>query len=120
MKLDTGPFVKGAQKLMEYYNNMQIDLFKQAISCPGVSRILLFQHGRDANCHFASFSEQDADAYQTIKKCCFGGPSVIFKRYAKVNETCIRNNPEVLCNCNMGMDCNSMSIKTDSCSVPHL
>ena len=80
VKLDIGPFVNGAQKLMEYYKDMQIDLFKQPIRCPVVARILLFQHGRDANCHFVSFSEQDADAYQTIKKCCFGGPSVIFKQ----------------------------------------
>ena len=108
VNLDTGPFVEAAEKLMNYYWGMGIDLFKVAISAPGVARKLLFEHAKMANIHFASFSEQDTDLYYKIKKCAFGGPSIIFKRYAKVDETCIRNNKDIKCQSIHGFDCNSL------------
>ena len=118
--LDTGPFVEATSKLMEYYLSLNVDLFKIAISAPGISRRLLFQQAREDNIHFASFSNDQADLYQKIKKCCFGGPSIIFKRYEKVGETHIRNNPEKVCQSIKGWDANSMYLKALSLKLPIL
>ena len=108
VNLDTGPFVKAAEKLRKYYWDMQTDVFKEALSSPGVARKLLFQYAKESNIHFTSFSEENADLYYKLKRCAFGGPSIVYKRYAKVDETCIRNNKDVLCKSIQGHDCNSM------------
>ena len=106
--LDTGPFVQAAEKLQKYYFDMEVDVFKVAISAPGVARRLLFEHARSNNRYFASFSPEHEDLYHKLKKCAFGGPSIIFKRYAKVGETLIRDNPEKECKSIAGYDCNGL------------
>ena len=111
VNLDTGPFVQAAEKLMDYYFKMGVDVWKDTFSAPGVARKLLFKHAKKSNIHFASFSEEDADLYHRIKKSAFGGPSIIFNRYAKVGETYIRNNEEVICKSILGYDCNSLYLQ---------
>ena len=56
VNLDTGPFVEGAQKLMKYYFEFGVDLWKVSLSAPGVARRLLFEHAPQTNTDFASFS----------------------------------------------------------------
>ena len=106
--LDTGPFVQGAEKLQKYYFDMGVDVFKVAISAPGVARRLLFQHAKKQNKYFASFDRSYEDLYYKIKKCAFGGPSIIFKRHAKVGHTLIRGNQDRICGSIQGYDCNGL------------
>ena len=106
--LDTGPFVKGVEKLQKYYFDMGVDVFKVAISAPGVARRILFKHAKENNKHFASFSKEQNDLFYKIKTCAFGGPSIVFKRYSKVDETFVRNNPEKPCKNIAGYDCNGL------------
>ena len=106
--LDTGPFVSGAEKLQKYYFDMGVDVFKVAISAPGVARRLLFNHAKENNKYFASFNNTQQDLFHKIKKCAFGGPSIVFKRHAKVGETLVRGNPDRVCNSIEGFDCNAL------------
>ena len=71
--LDTGPFVQAAEKLQQYYFNMNVDVFKVAISAPGVARQLLFKHAKANNKYFASFGAEHEDLFHKLKKCAFGG-----------------------------------------------
>ena len=120
VNLDTGPFVEAAEKLKNYYFQFGVDLFKVSISAPGVARKLLFEHAKKSNIYFASFSEEDADLYHKIKRCAFGGPSIIFKRYAKVGETFLRNNKEVPCQNICGYDSNSLYLWALGLDLPVL
>ena len=118
--LDTGPFVQAAVKLQQYYFDMGVDVFKVAISAPGVARRLLFKYARANNKYFASFEEEHQDLFYKFKKCAAGGPSIIFKRYAKVGETKIRNNHEKICRSIAGYDCNALYLYALSVELPVL
>ena len=118
--LDTGPFVQAAQKLQQYYFDMGVDVFKSAISAPGIARRLLFKHAKENNKYFASFGVEHEDLFYKFKKCAFGGPSIIFKRYAKVGETNIRQNPEKLCQSILGYDCNGLYLHALGMDLPVL
>ena len=118
--LDTGPFVKGAEKLQKYYFDMGVDVFKIAISAPGIARRLLFKHAKLNNKHFACFSPDQDDLFYKIKKCAAGGPSIVFKRYSKVDTTYIRNNPSKICKNITGFDCNGLYLWALGIELPVL
>lgn len=54
-----------------------------------------------------TIDEANKEIYHTLKKSIVGGPSIIFKRYAKAGETYIRNG-EKLCQSIVGFDCNAL------------
>ena len=118
--LDTGPFVEAAEKLQKYYFDMGVDVFKVAISAPGVARQLLFKHAKANDKYFASFGPEHEDLYHKFKKCAFGGPSIIFKRYVKVGETLIRDDPAKVCGNIVGYDCNGLYLWALGLELPVL
>ena len=118
--MDTGPFVAAAEKLQKYYFDMGVDVFKVAISAPGVARRLLFKHARLNNKYFASFGPEHEDLFHKLKKCAFGGPSIIFKRYAKVGESSIHGDPEKTCGSISGFDCNGLYLWALGVELPVL
>ncbi|XP_033729711.1 uncharacterized protein LOC117318893 [Pecten maximus] len=106
--LDVGPFVKAVEKLQHFYFDRKIDIFKVAMSVPGVARQMLFRASRDAGASFSLFGESDKDLYSTIKNNVVGGPSIIFNRYSAAGETCIRNKPDKPCGRVLGYDANAL------------
>jgi hypothetical protein len=67
--LDTKPFVQAVDKMLQFYNeHMQIDVFKDAVSVPGIARRLLFKTAKEEGANFALFPKQDEDLYLTMKK----------------------------------------------------
>lgn len=79
--LDTKPFCEAVSKMLEVYKQRGLDIFKQAISVPGLSRILLFRTAREAGASFPLFGERDRDLHYLFRKNVVGGPSIIFHRY---------------------------------------
>lgn len=65
--LDVEPFVKAVENFQQFYFEKGIDVFKTAISVPGIARQLLFRTARKENANFALFDKQNEDLYQTIK-----------------------------------------------------
>ena len=120
VNLDTGPFVAAAQKLLTNYHEDGVDVFKIAVSAPGVARKLLFDNSNDQMKFFASFGPEDADLYWKFKACSFGGPSIIYTRHAKVGETCIRGNPDKIVRNIVGYDSNSLYLHALSKELPVL
>ena len=45
--LDTGPFVKAVEKMLEMYFAQGMDVFKVAISVPGVAKIKMMEFARE-------------------------------------------------------------------------
>ena len=106
--LDVQPLVQAVQKMQLFYREKNIDLFKIAVSVPGIARKLLFV---STNANFPLFSYATQDIFKTIKKSCFGGPSIIFTRKHKVNETLIRNDPDKVCQAIRGEDANALYVR---------
>lgn len=104
--LDVRPFVEAIEKFLHFYFQKGIDVFKTAISVPGIARQLLFKTARDQNANFALFDEGNKDLYQTVKRNIVGGPSIIFTRHHCVGQTLIRGQKP--CRLILGFDVNAL------------
>ena len=106
--LDVGPFVTAVEKMQEFYFGLGVDLFKVAVSIPGVARSLLYKTAGDGGVSFSSVRPGDEDLYYLIKQNIVGGPSVIFTRHHEVGKTCIRADRGVMCTNILGYDANAL------------
>ena len=104
--LDVGPFVKAVSKMQNQYFEIDLDVFKTAISLPGLSKQILFDFARKNNAHFSLIDKRNADLYQTMRNNVVGGPSVIFHRQAEKGKSLIRQGKT--CQKVIGYDCNSL------------
>ena len=98
-------FVQAVEKMLKFYFDNEIDLFKITISLPNLARIELFKCG---NSLFPLFDANNQDLYRTIQQGIAGGPSIIFKREAEAGVTPIRNNPNVIGQRILGHDANGL------------
>ena len=75
--LDVTPFLETLEKRKAYYTNLGVDIFKDAVSLPGVSMQYILRgtlRGRNAPELYAPSSE----AYEMLKAAVVGGPSLVF------------------------------------------
>ena len=105
--LDVIPFVEAVTKMITMYKEKNIDLFKNCVTVPSAARRLLFS-SVDNDIQFAIISEKQKDIYTLFKNNIIGGPSIVMSRYHKKGETCIRCNPEKICESVYGWDTNSL------------
>ena len=87
-----------------FYKENNIDYLKRTISVPGIGRKMLFQNSQNAL--FLLCGKNDQDLYKTVKKNIIGGPSIIFCRHHKVDET-FKHGKKV-CKNIIGYDCNAL------------
>ena len=116
--LDVGPFVQAVEKMQKFYFDHHIDLFKVAVSVPGIARRWLFQTARDAKISFGLIQSQDDDLYYTIKQNIVGGPSIIFTRDAEVGRTFVRDDPGRPCANIVGYDANALYLDCIDKAMP--
>jgi hypothetical protein len=106
--LDVGPFVEALIHLTEFYFKRNIDIFKDTVSVPGIARKMLYQAAKNKNVSFSLIDKDDSSLYYLIMNNIVGGPSIIFNRFHKKNETFIRNNENFPCKTIIGYDANSL------------
>ena len=108
-------FVKAVENMLEFYFENQIDLFKDTISLPNLARKELFKCSSSV---FPLFDFESQDLYRTVQQNIVGGPSIIFKREALANETCIRGNANVVGKRILGHDANGLYAYCIAQSMP--
>ena len=81
---DVIPMVEAINKMFEFYRAKKFDMFKDAISLPGLAYKMLMNC---PNANFSLFEEEDKHLYYMLKNNIRGGPSIIFNRYQEVNKT---------------------------------
>ena len=106
--LDVGPFVDAVENMQSFYYDQGIDLFKVAISVPGLARKMAFKAAREFGAHFSLLHQDDDDLFFTLKKNIVGGPSIIFKRFAEVETTFIKEDASKPCQNVTGWDANAL------------
>ena len=116
--LDVGPFVQVVEKMQKFYFDHHIDLFKVAVSVPGVARRWLFQTAYNAKTNFGLIQPQDDDLYYSIKQNIVGGPSIIFTRDAEVGRTFVRNDPSRPCINIIGFNANALYLDCIDKAMP--
>ena len=82
------PFVEAIDKMCEFWQDRNIDMFKDGVSVPGLTMKYLFSI--IPKVYFSLFAEKDKDLYYTMKDNNVGGPSIIFNRYHEKDKTFIR------------------------------
>lgn len=102
--LDVVPFVESIEKMKSFYKVKKLDMFKDAISIPGLSNKYMFNSADNAE--FELFNEQNKDLFYLLKSNMCGGPSIIFNRYQERDITKIKNNK--ICKKIIGFDANAL------------
>ena len=88
--LDVTPFLETLEKMKAFYTKPGIDIFKDAVSLPGVSMQYTLRgtlRGRDPPELYAPTGE----AYEMMKGAVVGGPSLVFTRKHIAGQTRIRS-----------------------------
>ena len=114
--LDVAPFVQAVEKFQQFYFQKGIDVFKSAISVPGIARQLLFKTAQKQKVNFALFDNHNKDLYQTIKHNIVGGPSIIFTRHHCAGKILIRGQKK--CRVILGFDANALYLQSIGQPMP--
>ena len=117
-ELDVGPMVQGIETFQKFFFQKGLDIFKNYVSIPGVARKMLYDCGIKHGAYFSLFDKFDADLYETFMNSLVGGPSIIFCRHHKINETFIRNNENHPCQSIFGYDANSLYLHSICSDMP--
>ncbi len=104
--LDVKPFLTALDNMFNFYKSLGIDMFKDAISVPGLTLKYLFSTLTHDD-YFTLFKEQDKTLYYKMRQNIVGGPSVVFHRYHEKGSTFIRNGPKP-CEEVVGYDANAL------------
>ena len=86
-KKDVVPKLEAMQKMIDFYNNKGIDMLKLGCTLPNLANICLH---KSTDSKFYLFTDSDKDLLEKIREDMVGGPSIVFKRKAVVDETFIR------------------------------
>ena len=119
-KLDVEPFLQAAANMRGFYAGLGIDIFKDAVSLPGVSLHYLMRKTL-TNPGTPALYPPNLEAYKMLKGAVVGGPSLVFTRKHVVGETTIRN--RCLANSKpvktiLGYDANSLYPSTMQYDMP--
>ena len=80
------------QKMLAFYHTKGIDMLKLGCTLPNLANICLH---KSTGATFYPLSETDKDLLQKIREDMVGGPSIVFKRKAVVDEIFIRNSRNI-------------------------
>ncbi len=103
--LDVEPFLEAVEKMFAFYKQKHIDMFRSAISVPGLSLQHLFLT-KPRDVYFSLIDSPNQDLFHNMKDNTVGGPSIIFQRYHKADKTRIRGGK--LCKKVVGFDANAL------------
>ena len=117
-KGDVSPFVEAIEKFLVFYFEKNIDVFKVAISTPGIARKMMFSSANNQNFHFAVVDNKNEDLFFKIRNNLAGGPSIIFNRYLKVGSTLIRGIRNNTCETIIGWDAASLYLYCMGLELP--
>ena len=102
---DVIPFLQAIDKQFAFYQQHNIDMFKDGISVPGLTLLYLFKD-LPSKTYFTVFNETNSDLHQLVKNNIVGGPAIIFHRYHEKDITKIRG--EETCRSIVGYDANAL------------
>ena len=105
-----GPFLEALETMRGFYANLAIDIFKDAVSLPGVSLKYLLR-GTLGECNAPELYSPEREAYDMLKDAVVGGPRLVFTRKREAGKTKIRSHKyEDACLCQrvLGYDANAL------------
>ena len=121
--LDVAPFLEALQKMKEFYTSLGIDIFKDAVSLPGVSEKYILRKTLQPRWGYKppELYSPNKEAYAMLKAAVVGGPSLVFTRKHVAGETRIRSHQYEdarVCRRILGYDANSLYPSTMMKEMP--
>lgn len=114
---DVVPFLEACTTMLSlYWARFGIDIFREAMSLPGVTERYLFKS--IPNTRFSLFSENTKEIYYSLKSSMRGGLSMVMSRLAIKDETYIRNNVQKPVKTIIGLDFNALYLWAQSQDTP--
>ncbi|BFZ13860.1 hypothetical protein BsWGS_16899 [Bradybaena similaris] len=104
---DVVPFLAALEKQVAFYGAHGVDMFKDAISVPGITLKFLFKT-LPRGVMFSLCSEKQKALHTTMRNNITGGPSIIFHRYHEKDVTFIRGNAAKVVKTILGFDANAL------------
>ena len=104
---DVVPFLEALQNQIDMYKGLGVDLLKDGVSVPGITLKYLFKN-LPSNVYFSLFGQRHSDLHELLRENIVGGPSLIFHRLHKKDETFIRHNPTKPTQSVLGYDANAL------------
>ena len=101
---DVVPTLETMQKLIEFYNQKEIDMSKLGCTLPNLANNWLH---KSTDSKFYPFTESDKELVEKFRKKMVGSPSIVFTRRAVVDETFIRKST-TLCKSIVGIDASQL------------
>ena len=101
---DVVPTLEAMQKMIEFYQQKEIDILKLGCPLPKLANICL---NKSTDSKLYPFTEYDKDLLEKIREDMVGGPSIVFTRNAVVDETFIRKSTN-LCKSIVGIDASQL------------
>ena len=98
------PTLEAMNKMISFYHSRQVDMLKLGYTLPNLANRFLHS---STDAAFFPFCDKDKDYDNYIRKWLTEGPSIIFTRYAKVQETKIRESENV-CKSIVGIDASQL------------
>ena len=92
--LDVAPFLEALVKMRDFYRDVGVDIFKDAVSLAGVSMKYILQ-GTLQGCKAPELYAPSKEAYDMLKGAVVGGPSLVFTRKHVANQTRIRSHKDI-------------------------
>ena len=86
--LDTKPLLSAIQKSFDFYKEKGTDMFKSAISVPGLTLSYLFSL-LPSNSYFKLIDQSNHDSHNLMKSNLVGVPCIVFYRFQKLDKTYI-------------------------------
>ena len=77
--LAVGPFLEALEKMRGFYSGLDVNIFKDSVSLPGVSLQYLL-HGTIQGLNAPELYAPGKEAYEILKGAVVGGPSLVFTR----------------------------------------
>lgn len=92
---DVEPMKQAVCNLLTYYRDLKVDIFKDCISLPGVSKRVLF-NSVSKDVQFYLFDSSMKDDFWDFKANLAGGFSAVFNRFQEAGKTRIRETGELV------------------------
>ena len=91
--LDVASFLEALQKMKAFYTGLGVDIFKDAVSLPGVSQQYILRKTLQPRRGYKppELYAPNKEAYDMLKAAVVGGPSLVFTRKHVAGETRIRS-----------------------------
>ncbi len=115
---DVVPHVEAITQFQQIWKTQNVECFKQAVSLPGLSNILMWKDSIKEGINFPLIANRDRHFYLMVRENIVAGQSIVFTRLQEQGRTRVGLNSKYIAKSLVGYDCSNLYGYVMSCSMP--